>query len=164
MNVLVVEDEEKFRKVLQEKLERSGFETMAAKDGDEGWEMAKNSKPDIILSDLIMPKRSGFDLLSKLKKDFDLRNVPVIILSNLADDEELKKVLQMGAADYFVKSQHTIEEVVDKVRQYVGGGEERRTIVPTSNPERTVPLEMKQAGTGRVEKKSTEELEKEKNE
>jgi DNA-binding response OmpR family regulator len=116
MKVLVVEDEEALRKVLQEKLERFGFETFAAKDGMEGWDMAKSKNPDIILLDLILPKRDGFEVLSMLKQDEELKGIPVIVLSNLAEDENLKKALQMGAEDYFVKAQHPINEVVEKVK------------------------------------------------
>jgi two-component system alkaline phosphatase synthesis response regulator PhoP len=116
MKVLIIEDEEALRKVLQEKMEHSGFETFAAKDGDEGWDMAKSKNPDIILLDLVLPKRSGFDLLSMLKQDPELKNIPIFILSNLAEDESLKKALQMGAEDYFVKAQHPINEIVEKVK------------------------------------------------
>lgn len=116
MKVLIVEDEEALRKVLQEKMQNSGFKTFAAKDGIEGWDMAKNNNPDIILLDLILPKRSGFDVLSMLKQDQELKDIPVFVLSNLAEDENLKKALQMGAEDYFVKSQHPINEIVEKVK------------------------------------------------
>ncbi len=116
MKVLIVEDEEALRKVLQEKLQRSGFETFAAKDGAEGWDMAKEKNPDIILLDLVLPKRTGFEVLGMLKQDPELKNIPVFVLSNLAEDENLKKALQMGAEDYFVKAQHPINEVVEKVQ------------------------------------------------
>jgi CheY-like chemotaxis protein len=78
--------------------------------------MAKSKNPDIILLDLVLPKRSGFDLLSMLKQDPELKNIPIFILSNLAEDESLKKALQMGAEDYFVKAQHPINEIVEKVK------------------------------------------------
>jgi len=116
MKILIVEDEEALRKVLQEKMEHSGFETFVAKDGDEAWDMAKNKNPDLILLDLVLPKRSGFDVLGLLKQNSELKDIPVIVLSNLAEDENLKKALAMGAEDYFVKAQHPINEVVEKVK------------------------------------------------
>jgi DNA-binding response OmpR family regulator len=116
MKVLIIEDEEALRKVLQEKMQSSGFDTFAAKDGDEGWEMAKSKNPDIILLDLVLPKHSGFDVLGGLKQDPELKDIPVFILSNLAEDESLKRALQMGAEDYFVKAQHPINEIVEKVK------------------------------------------------
>ena len=116
MKVLIVEDEEALRKVLQEKMQSSGFETFVAKDGDEGWDLAQSKNPDIILLDLVLPKHSGFDVLASLKQDPVLKDIPVFILSNLAEDESLKKALQMGAEDYFVKAQHPINEIIDKVK------------------------------------------------
>jgi DNA-binding response OmpR family regulator len=116
MKVLIVEDEEALRKVLQEKMQNSGFDTFAAKDGDEGWSMAQSKNPDIILLDLVLPKHSGFEVLASLKQSPELKDVPVFILSNLAEDESLKKALAMGAEDYFVKAQHPINEIVEKVK------------------------------------------------
>jgi len=121
MKVLIVEDEEALRKVLQEKMEHSGFETYAAKDGDEGWEMAKSKDPDIILLDLSMPKKNGFDVLALLKQDPEVKDIPVFILSNLGEDENLKKALDMGAEDYFIKAQHSIGEIVEKVKDRMAG-------------------------------------------
>jgi DNA-binding response OmpR family regulator len=116
MKVLIIEDEEALRKVLQEKMEHSGFETFAAKDGAEGWDMARSKNPDIILLDLVLPKKNGFDVIDLLKNDSELKSIPIFILSNLAEDESLKRALQMGAEDYFVKSQHPINEIVEKVK------------------------------------------------
>ena len=121
MKVLIVEDEEALRKVLQEKMQNSGFETFAAKDGEEGWELAKSKNPDIVLLDLVLPKKSGFEVLSMIKQDPELKDIPVFILSNLAEDESLKKALQIGAEDYFIKSQHPINEIVEKVEDRLMG-------------------------------------------
>ncbi len=119
MKVLIVEDEEALRKVLQEKIQDSGFEAFTAKDGDEAWNMAKSKNPDIILLDLILPKRNGFEVLGMLKQDPELKDIPVIVLSNLSEDENLKKALAMGAEDYFVKVQHPINEVVEKIKDHL---------------------------------------------
>lgn len=116
MKVLIIEDEEALRKVLQEKMQSVGLETFAAKDGVEGWDMIQAKNPDIILLDLILPKMDGFEVLTMMKKDPEFKNIPVIVLSNLAEDESLKKALQMGAEDYFVKAQHPINEVVETVK------------------------------------------------
>ena len=119
MKVLIVEDEEALRKVLQEKIQDSGFEAFTAKDGDEAWNMAKSKNPDIILLDLILPKRNGFEVLGMLKQDPELKDIPVIVLSNLSEDENLKKALAMGAEDYLVKVQHPINEVVEKIKDHL---------------------------------------------
>jgi len=118
MKVLIIEDEDALRNVLQEKMQSAGFETLVAKDGDEGWEMVKSGNPDIILLDLILPKHNGFDVLFTLKQDPELKKIPVIVVSNLSEDENLKKALAMGAEDYFVKAEHPIEEIVEKVKSH----------------------------------------------
>lgn len=69
--------------------------------------------------DLILPKKSGFDVLHEIKADPVLRSIPVIVISNLYQDEDIKRALQLGAEDYIVKSQHPINEVIDKVRGYI---------------------------------------------
>jgi two-component system alkaline phosphatase synthesis response regulator PhoP len=111
-----VEDEEALREVLLKKISDSYYETFTAKDGYAGWDLAKSKNPDIILLDLILPKRNGFDLLGMLKQDPELKDIPVFILSNLDGDENIKKALRMGAEDYFVKAEHPINEVVQKVK------------------------------------------------
>jgi DNA-binding response OmpR family regulator len=121
MKVLIIEDEEALRGVLQEKMQSAGFEISVAKDGDEGWGMAKSQKPDIILLDLVLPKHNGFDVLYTIKQDPELKDIPVFVLSNLAEDENLKKALALGAEDYFVKAQHPINEIVEKVKSRLNG-------------------------------------------
>ncbi len=117
MKILIVEDEEILSKVLKEKFEREDFEAFLAVDGEEVLPSAKKNKPDLILLDLILPKKSGFEVLSDLKADSELKIIPVIVLSNLGQDEEIKNALRLGAVDYLVKTQHPINEVVEKVRQ-----------------------------------------------
>ena len=82
MKVLIVEDEEALRKVMQEKMENSGFTAFAAKDGAEGWDMAKAKNPDIILLDLILPKRNGFEVLTMLKQDPEMKDILIKFLDS----------------------------------------------------------------------------------
>lgn len=116
MKIFIIEDEEALRKVLREKFEKAGFEVAVAEDGQAGVEGAKKEEPDIILLDLILPKRDGFDVLEDLKADALTKGIPVIVLSNLGEDENLKKALKMGAEDYLVKTQHPINEVVERIK------------------------------------------------
>ncbi len=81
--------------------------------------LTRKELPDLILLDLVLPKKSGFDVLTELKADPELKNIPVIVSSNLGQDEEIKRALQLGAMDYLVKSQHPINEVVEKVNAQV---------------------------------------------
>ncbi len=116
MKILIVEDEDVLAKVLKEKFEKTGFTTKIAKDGEEATKMAKVFKPDLIALDLMLPKKDGFVVLKELKRDDSLKEIPVVIISNLEEDENIKKGLQMGAVDYFVKSSHSINEIVDKLK------------------------------------------------
>lgn len=116
MKILIVEDEEILSKVLEEKFKRSGFDVSIATNGADAFPMAKKSQPEIILLDLILPKKNGFQVLKELKSDAELKTIPVIVLSNLGQDEEIKKALEAGAEDYLVKTQHPINEVIEKVK------------------------------------------------
>ncbi len=119
--VLIVEDEEFLVRSLKDNLEVEGCSVDVAVNGEEAIERVKANQPDIVLLDLLMPKKDGFYVLEELKKNPTWKLIPVIVLSNLGGDEEIKKALEMGADDYFVKSQHPIEEVIEKVKEYLEG-------------------------------------------
>jgi DNA-binding response OmpR family regulator len=116
MKILIVEDEAVLSKVLKEKFERSGFEAKVAADGEAAVIMAKEFRPEIIVLDLVLPKKNGFTVLKEVKEDADLSPIPVIVVSNLGEDSDIKRALTLGASDYFVKSQHPINEIVEKVK------------------------------------------------
>ncbi len=116
MKILVVEDEEVLSKVLQEKLEKSGYEVKVAADGDEALSMTKSFNPDAIVLDLLLPKKNGFEVLEILKADQMMKAIPVIVVSNLGEDSDIKRSLSLGAADYYVKSEHPINEIVEKIK------------------------------------------------
>ena len=115
MKVLIVEDEDVLALVLEEKFQNEGYTVEIAKDGEAALMSADKFRPDIILLDLILPKKGGVDVLSELKDNVELKSTPVIVLSNLEGDEIIKKALDLGAEDYFVKTQHPIGEVLEKV-------------------------------------------------
>ncbi len=117
MKILVVEDEDILSKVLQEKLEKAGYDVKIASDGEMGISMAKSFAPDGIVLDLLMPKKSGLEVLGILKADDALKMIPIIVVSNLGEDSDIKKALSAGAVDYYVKSEHPINEIVDKVKK-----------------------------------------------
>ena len=85
----------------------------------EALKLARSFNPELILLDLILPKKSGLQVLEELKADDNLKKIPVIVLSNLAEDENIKKAISIGAEDYFVKTQHSIYEVIEKVQKYL---------------------------------------------
>lgn len=116
MKVLIVEDEEVLAKVFQEKLEKAGYEVQAASDGEIALSAAASFKPNVIVLDLLLPKKNGFEVLEALKKDQALKTIPVVVVSNLGEDNDIKRSLSLGAADYYVKSEHPINEIIEKIK------------------------------------------------
>jgi len=117
IKVLIADDEEILRRMYLTKFKNEGFEAYGACNGEEVVEMAKKIKPDIILLDIIMPLADGFSALKKIKEDNSLKNIPVILLTNLAQDGDIQTGLKMGAADYLVKTESTPNQVVEKIRK-----------------------------------------------
>ena len=117
MKILIVEDEKALSGALHDKFTALGYEVKAVLEGGSAYQEAKSFLPDIILLDILLPRKNGFQVLQELKADPDIKNIPVIMLSNLDTDEDIKKSLQLGAVDYFVKSNHPIKEVVEKVKE-----------------------------------------------
>jgi len=118
MKILLVEDDKFLRTVLERKLMNEGFEVVLAVDGDEALEKIITDKPDIILLDIILPKKNGFLVLENIKKDPELKKVPVLIISNLGQEEDVKKGLSLGAVEYFVKARVFLDDVVKKIKEY----------------------------------------------
>lgn len=115
--ILIIEDEKDLRFFLTKALKGEGFETLEAFDGEEGIEIAKKEKPDLILLDLLLPGINGYEVLTKLKKDPFLEQIPVIILSNLGQSEEIEKGMKLGAIDYLIKANFTLDEIVERVKK-----------------------------------------------
>ncbi|MFA6295970.1 MAG: response regulator [Patescibacteria group bacterium] len=115
--ILIVEDDQFLVKIYQTKLESEGFDIELALDGEEGIKKAAKFMPELILLDLILPKMNGFEVLKKLKSEEKTKNIPVIILSNLGQESDVKQGKELGAADYLVKSDHSINEIIDKIKK-----------------------------------------------
>lgn len=116
--ILIVEDEKPISKALELKLSISGYNVRCAFDGIEAIELLKKEKFDLILLDLMMPKKDGFTVLQEMK-DKGIK-VPVIVSSNLSQSEDFSKAKQLGAVDFFVKSNTPIVEVVNNIKKIVG--------------------------------------------
>lgn len=114
--IIVLEDEEVLVKALSIELLGAGFEVKSASDGEAGLKLIEDEGPDLVLLDLTMPKLSGFEVLKKIKEDKNLKHIPVIILSNLGQDEDKKKGLELGAEDYFVKSSTDLTVLTEKLK------------------------------------------------
>jgi CheY-like chemotaxis protein len=116
-NILIAEDETIYATVYKLKLESEGYIVNHAKNGVEALELAKKNKPDIILLDLMMPEKDGFHVLKELKGDKKLRDVPVIIMTNLTQSSDIEEVLRLGAKTYLIKSDITADQMIDKVKE-----------------------------------------------
>jgi len=115
--ILFIEDEPTIQKTISRYLEEEGYEVKNALDGEIGLETAKKIRPDLILLDLILPKKDGFEVLKELKRDETTKNIPVITLTNLEEGENIEKVLSLGAAAYLIKANYELEEIVKKIKQ-----------------------------------------------
>ncbi len=114
--ILIIEDDKFLRELIAKKLAKESYEISEAMDGEEGIKKIKDEKPDLVLLDLILPGIDGFEVLSKMKDDPLFSQVPVIILSNLGQKEDVEKGLKLGAIDYLIKAHFTPGEIVEKIR------------------------------------------------
>ncbi len=113
--ILFVEDEKRLHNILSPLLEKAGYEIFNAYDGEIGLKILEEKKPDLILLDLILPKKDGYDFLEKMKTMEEKRDVPVIILSNLEEKYDIEKALSYGVRAYLVKTNYRPTEIVEKI-------------------------------------------------
>jgi len=120
IKILIVEDDNFLLNMYADKFRAENFEVFISEDGAKGVKLAKEQIPGIILLDIMLPKMNGFEVLEKLKADAKTKNIPVILLTNLSQKEEVKKGLDLGARDFLIKAHFMPNEVVDKVKEVVG--------------------------------------------
>ncbi|MCU0652863.1 MAG: response regulator [Candidatus Pacebacteria bacterium] len=118
-NILLIEDEEVIIRLLSRKLASMGYNVILAMDGQEGLEKMRESCPDLVLLDIIMPQKGGFEVLEEMKRDADLAKVPVIIISNSGQPLELERAKRLGVTDWLVKTEFDPKEVVQKIKKYL---------------------------------------------
>ncbi len=114
--LLVVEDDEFLRELITTKLINEGFEVIEAVDGEDGLRKTREGKPDLVLLDIILPNIDGFEVLKQLKADPSVASIPVVVLSNLGQQDDVERALSMGAKDYLIKAHFTPREIVEKVK------------------------------------------------
>ncbi len=115
--VLVVEDDPSLLQILTSRLKRSGIEVLQARDGEEALSLAEANQPDLILLDLILPgKLDGFEVLEKMQASPNLQNRPVVIISNLGQESDIRRVKQFGVLEYFIKAKTSIDDLVEKIK------------------------------------------------
>ena len=117
--VLLIEDDETISLMYKIKLESEGFEVLIADNGVDGLALSKEKRPDIIMLDVILPQLDGFSVLESIKKDATIKNIPVIMLTNLGTNEDKQNGEKVGAVDYLVKANLTPSQVGEKIKQYL---------------------------------------------
>jgi DNA-binding response OmpR family regulator len=118
--ILIIEDDRYISKMYQLKLSLEGYEVQVAENGKQGVDKIKEMMPDIILLDILMPELDGFEVLKIAKSDESTKDIPVLIMSNLGQEDHIQKGMQMGAVGYIVKSQFTPSKVVEKIKETLG--------------------------------------------
>jgi DNA-binding response OmpR family regulator len=120
--ILLVEDEDLLIEVLEKRLLKEGYEVVIARDGEEGLSKMRemDPKPDLVLLDIIMPKKDGFEVMEEMKKDESLKNITVMVISNSGQPVELDKAKELGAKDWIIKTDFNPDEVVVKVKRLIG--------------------------------------------
>ena len=114
--ILIIEDDKFLRELISQKLLKEDFDIAEAIDGEEGVKKIKEEKPDLVLLDLILPGIDGFEVLTRMKKDETVGEIPVIILSNLGQKEDVERGLKLGAIDYLIKAHFTPGEIITKIK------------------------------------------------
>ncbi len=118
--ILIIEDDAFLKNLESAKFNREGFEVMPATTSEDVERVLAQSVPDVVLLDLVLPGVDGFGILEKLKKDEKTKNVPVIIFSNLSDQKDVERAKSLGAFEYIVKANYTLDEIAQKIKTIVG--------------------------------------------
>jgi len=115
--ILFIEDEPTLQKTVGEVLKQEGYTILEALDGEIGIAVARSEKPDLILLDLILPKKNGFEVIESLKSDPETSGIKIIVLTNLESSEDIERTLELGATTYLVKANYKLEDVVAKIKE-----------------------------------------------
>jgi len=117
--ILLVEDDQFLSNLLKVRLQRENMEVILARDGEEALKFLADSRPALILLDLILPKKSGFEVLEKIFTDPQLKDMPVIIISNLGQTSDIQRGKELGAVEYFVKAKISIDDLILRIKEFL---------------------------------------------
>lgn len=117
--ILIIEDEKFLSQLLVEGLKKEGLEVFTAIDWQEGSKILKEIKIDFIILDILLPGVDGVEILAQIKKDEELKSIPVLILSNLSQEDKIEECKKRGALDYLIKANYTIPEIIAKIKKYL---------------------------------------------
>jgi DNA-binding response OmpR family regulator len=118
--IALIEDDSSIREMYKIKLKLSGYDVVTAEDGKRGLELVEKEKPDLVLLNILLPKKDGFEVLGEIAKSKDdkIKSIPVIIISNLSNEEDINEAKRLGASDYLVRAQINPKDVVEKVSDF----------------------------------------------
>lgn len=157
--ILIIEDYAVLARMYQNKLRADGFEVEVALDGEKGEKMVKEFKPDLVLLDIMLPKKDGLEILEGVKKDPETADIPIILLTNLGGPPEtIERGLQLGAVAYLVKANYTPRQVIDLVKETLAKKVEKPVTTEAEKEPETRKEEVKE----KEEPKKEEKLEREK--
>ena len=117
--VLIIEDDSFYSNVYKTKIEKEGLSAVLASDGEEALKIAMEKKPALVILDLVMPGQDGFQTLTEMSSDPNLKDIPVVVLSNLSQEEDIKYVMDLGAKEYIIKANIPINELIQKIKKYL---------------------------------------------
>jgi len=117
--VLIVEDDVQISKVYEIQLAKEGFLTVTAHNGDDAIKLLVEEKPDLAIFDLMIPKKDGFELLEEIKNEHPDIKIPIVVISNLGQEDDKARAISLGATAYFVKTDHPIQEIMAKIKGYL---------------------------------------------
>ena len=117
--ILLVEDDKFISRAYSDGLTRAGFIVAHAESGRDALSLATKNKPDLILLDVILPEKNGFEVLEELKMNKDLKNIPVIIMSNLGQEKDKARGKELGAIEYIVKSDYSMQAVINLIKLHL---------------------------------------------
>ncbi len=132
--ILLVEDDNNLREIYEARFQAEGYEIVSAHDGEEALVVAKAEKPDLVISDVMMPKISGFEMLDILRNTDTLKNVKVIMLTALGQSDDQQRADKLGADKYLVKSQVTLEDIVNVANELLSPGTQADVSMPSTPP------------------------------
>ena len=115
--IVILEDDSSIVKSLTRMLSGEGYEVFSTVDGETGLRIIKEKKPDLIVLDIILPRKSGFEVMEDISEDDDLKHIPVVVLTNLESNQDVNRMIEMGVKSFLVKANYSLEEVVKKIKE-----------------------------------------------
>jgi OmpR family response regulator RpaB len=119
--VLLIEDDQQISKVYEIQLKREGFHTVISRDGDEAVEIFSKEKPDLVVLDLMLPKRDGFGVLEYIRKIAKDKETPILVISNLGQKGDRLRAMELGATSYMIKVDHPIKDIISTIKEHLLG-------------------------------------------